>query len=517
MQPEQLFNCMKKYIKKEWVICFFSAVFFGLAAHLFKITNFIPNWDSLLNLYNDQNKTNLGRCFLGFACSFSTYYDLPWINGFLSLIYVGLSAVCVSELFEIKSRISLVLIGGLMATFPTVTSTLAYNYTADGYFLALLSICLAVIVCVRFHRGLLPAAVLIAFGLGIYQAYITFAMVLMLIYLVDELLFKQINMKQFWTMSCRFAVCGVLGGIGYWMSMKITVFISGIQLSEYQNIDKSFSLQEMNFFSSVLRAGYKFLKYFFDFSSGINLFLIINIILFSGLSILFLYSFWAQKTYRQFWRIFLTGMCLIAIPFASYALYFVNPILDYHNLMVMCLCLIYILPVLFYERLSELSDRMFIIKQWGILGLSALTIFNFILIANISYQKLYMSYGKSYGVIIRLADRIEQLPGALECNKLAVIGCLPGSESISVDFPPDMTGITDDYIIRKQDTMMQENVTQAMLQDYCGITFEDTTEDDIRAVCKKEEFSQMNEWPEQNSVSIIGDILVVNFGGEKDE
>ena len=160
---------------------------------------------------------------------------------------------------------------------------------------------------------------------------------------------------------------------------------------------------------------------------------------------------------------------------------------------------------------------MFIIKQWGILGLSALTIFNFILIANISYQKLYMSYEKSYGVIIRLADRIEQLPGALECNKLAVIGCLPGSESISVDFPPDMTGITDDYIIRKQDTMMQENVTQAMLQDYCGITFEDTTEDDICAVCKKEEFSQMNEWPEQNSVSVIGDILVVNFGGETDE
>ena len=197
MQPEQLFNCMKKYIKKEWVICFFSAVFFGLAAHLFKITNFIPNWDSLLNLYNDQNKTNLGRCFLGFACSFSTYYDLPWINGFLSLIYVGLSAVCVSELFEIKSRISLVLIGGLMATFPTVTSTLAYNYTADGYFLALLCMCLAVIVCVRFYRRLLLAAVLIAFGLGIYQAYITFAMMLMLIYLVDELLFKHINMKQF--------------------------------------------------------------------------------------------------------------------------------------------------------------------------------------------------------------------------------------------------------------------------------------------------------------------------------
>lgn len=517
MQPEQLFNCMKKYIKKGWMICFFSAVLFGLAAHLFKITNFIPNWDSLLNLYTDQNKTNLGRCFLGFACSFSTYYDLPWINGFLSLIYVGLSAVCVSELFEIKSRIPLVLIGGLMVTFPTVTSTLAYNYTADGYFLALLCMCLAVIMCVRFHRGLLPAAVLIAFGLGIYQAYITFAMVLMLIYLVDELLFKQINIKQFWTMSCRFAVCGVLGGIGYWMSMKITVFMSGIQLSEYQNIDKSFSLQEMNFFYSVLRAGYKFLKYFFDFSSGIDLFLIINIILFSGLSILFLYSFWAQKTYRQFWRIFLSGMCLIAIPFASYALYFVNPILDYHNLMVMSLCLIYILPVLFYERLSELSDRMFIIKQWGILGLSALTIFNFILIANISYQKLYMSYEKSYGVIIRLADRIEQLPGAMECNKLAVIGCLPGSESISVDFPPDMTGITDDYIIRKQDTMMQENVTQAMLQDYCGITFEDTTEDDICAVCKKEEFSQMNEWPEQNSVSVIGDILVVNFGGETDE
>lgn len=514
MQPEQALIWARSRIKREWVVCFSAAICFGLLAHIYKFTNFLPNWDSLLNLYTDQNKTNLGRCFLAAACSISSYYDLPWVNGLFSLVYIAGAAVCVSELFHIQKTIPLVLIGGLMATFPTVTSTLAYNYTADGYFLALLCMCAAVLMAVRWRKGGLPAAILIAFGLGIYQAYITFAMVLMLLYLIDQLLFKKMKLKQFWSMVGRFAACGISGAAGYWLSMKMLLLLSGAALSGYQNIDGAFSFQSIRFFQAIFRAGFQFLMYFFDFSHGINLFLILNIILVLVIAVLFLLAFWVQKTAQELWRLGLLLLCMMAIPLASYALYFASPVLDYHNLMVMCLCLIYILPVVFYERLSELPSTAVAVKQWSIAGLSALTIFNFTLLANISYQKLHMSYEKSYGVIVRLADRIEQLSGAEGCEKIAVIGCLPGSESISVNFPPDMTGITDSYIIRKQDTMMQENVTQAMLRDYCALSYEDTTGEELQEIRQSEEFRQMDCWPEQNSVAVIGDTLVIQFGEE---
>lgn len=516
MCPEQTLAYIKAHVKKEWVICFMAALFFGMLAHIYKLTNFLPNWDSLLNMYTDQNKTNLGRCFLMYACSISSYYDLPWLNGILSLIYIAGSAVCIVELFEVKRKIPAALIGGLMVTFPTVTSTLAYNYTADGYFLALLCMCVAVLLVVRCRRGVIPAAFLIAFGVGVYQAYITVAMILMLVYLIFQLLFENLSKSQFWKWIRKFATCGILGCAGYWVSLKGMLLFSNAELSQYQNIDEAFSLHSVRFIKAILWSGYRFLKYFFDFSKGINLFLILNCVLVLLIISLFLLAFYVKKTVREPWRFCMILLCAIMIPIASYALYFISA-MDYHNLMVMCLCMIYILPLLFYERLTELSVSASVIKQWVILGVSILIIYNFIVLANISYQKMHIAYEKSYGVILRVADRIEQLPEAKECKKIAVLGYLPESEKISVNFPPDMTGITDSYIIRKQDTMMQENVTQAMLRDYCGIEYEDTTEEDIQKLRETKECIQMKAWPEENSVTVIEDTLVIKFGGEMDE
>lgn len=514
MQPEQILSWIKMKIKKEWIISFFAVVFFGSLAHFYKFTNFLPNWDSLLNLYTDQNKTNLGRCFLAAACSFSSYYDLPWINGLFSMIYIAISAICVSELFQIRKFVPLVLISGMMVTFPTVTSTLAYNYTADGYFLALLCACVAVIVVIRCRWGVLAASIFLTISLGIYQGYITFTMVLMLIYLIDQLLFYHIKLKQFLSMSVRFGICGILGAAGYWLSMKVLLLFSDEVLSDYQNIDSTFNMEGVHILHAIKQAGYRFLVYFFDFSHGINLFLILNIILVFILACFFLLAFFMEKTIKEPCRLILVFLCIIMLPFASFALYFLNSVLDYHNLMLMCLCLIYIMPIIFYERLTMITEKYAIIKQWAIILLSLLTIYNFILLANISYQKMHMAYEKSYGVIIRLADRIEQIPKTASCKKIAVIGCLPGSNSISVNFPPDMTGITDSYIIRKQDTEMQENVVQAMLRDYCGLFYEDTTEKEIETIQQQPEFYQMNCWPAQNSIAVIGDTLVIQFEEE---
>ena len=64
---------------------------------------------------------------------------------------------------------------------------------------------------------------------------------------------------------------------------------------------------------------------------------------------------------------------------------------------------------------------------------------------------------------------------------------------------------------------MHENVLQAMLRDYCGISYEDTTQEEVQKIYSTEEFNKMGCWPEDNSVSVIDDILVIKFGGEINE
>ena len=181
--PEQTFMKLKKRVKKEWIICFTAAMLFGFAAHIYKLVNWLSNWDSLVFRYDAMNMTHFGRWLLSAACGISSYYDLPWLGGLFSLFYISLGAVCVSELFGFKKNVMLILTGGLIAVFPTVTSTLAYNYTADGYFLAFFLACLSVLLIEKGKKGFLLGTILIAFVLGIYQAYITVSVGLILLYL----------------------------------------------------------------------------------------------------------------------------------------------------------------------------------------------------------------------------------------------------------------------------------------------------------------------------------------------
>ena len=136
----------REKVKPSWKTAFWSAFVLGLLVHIYKFTNMLPNWDGMHNFYNSQNMVATGRWFLPVACSFSSWYDLPWLNGLLSLVYIGITAAMVAEVFHMENPCLVILSSGLLVSFPAITATMAYEYTADGYMLAMvlasLSVCL---------------------------------------------------------------------------------------------------------------------------------------------------------------------------------------------------------------------------------------------------------------------------------------------------------------------------------------------------------------------------------------
>ena len=134
--PEKVLKKLNAQILPQWKVCFFSALFVGLIAHLYKITNWLPNWDSLVFRYDSQNMISLGRWFLPVACSFSSFYDLPFLNGIIAIVFHALSAVCICKMLNVQKKITAGLIGAVVLAFPTVTSVMMYNYVADGYSIA---------------------------------------------------------------------------------------------------------------------------------------------------------------------------------------------------------------------------------------------------------------------------------------------------------------------------------------------------------------------------------------------
>ena len=141
--PEKIFEKIKKSILPQWKTSFCFALLFGLIAHLYKITNWLPNWDSLVFRYDSQNMLSMGRWFLPVASAASSFYDLPWITGLIAILFFALGGVVICKIFSVKKNITAALIGASVITFPTVTSVLLYNYVADSYALSFLLATLA--------------------------------------------------------------------------------------------------------------------------------------------------------------------------------------------------------------------------------------------------------------------------------------------------------------------------------------------------------------------------------------
>ena len=514
--PEKIFSNIKNRIMPQWWVCFYSALTIGMLAHFYKITNWLPNWDSLVFRYDAQNMIGLGRWFLPVVCSFSSFYDLPFLNGIISIILHAVSAVCICKVLDVKKNVTAFLIGAMIVSFPTVTSVMMYNYVADGYSFAFLLSCMAVICITEKKPRYIAAVCLIALSVGIYQAYITVVIMLLLFKLIDRLVFEKEDVSSVLKSSLAYMLVGILGMALYYIILKLLLFISGESLLEYQGIDSAFSVSNINLFASLYSIKEIFLGYFFDFVNGLNLFTFLNIAVFTVTTYVYIEVSAKNKLFKSPLKMIVLSVLLILLIIGSKALAFINPSIDYHNLMLMGYCVFYLFFVMLYENRCDKNEKRSIIKSWTVLIISLVIIINQIVLSNVCYHKAQMSYEKSYGTLIRLADRIEQAPGADLCEEIVVIGALDDSKDYSVSFPPDITGITDGFILRADDEQVGQSVLCSALNDYAHKNYKFLSGERKQELLSRDEVINMNKWPLKDSVMVVDNVIVIKLGADSE-
>lgn len=531
MLPEQFFTKINQKIKAEWRFAFFSAFLLGFLVHLYRLTNPLLTWDSIYNFHDPQNTIHLGRCFLTLTCGISSYYDLPAVNGLLSLLYLSLTVVCITELFGLKKRLSIFLTAAVTLTFPTVASTLLYMYTADGYFLAMLLAALAVLLTLKYRLGFLPGLLLLCLSYGSYQAYISYAVMLSLIWALLQLLTTKISLKNFFRQMARFLLLGISGTLLYIVANKLLSVLEGIRASDYQGV----STMKIPGFTEILHAVpaavTEFVYFFFGPLDVVNLFKILNLLLFALLFVLVICSFRKSGIFKAPARLILCLVCFGLLPFGCCLIYFVTPDVRYHMLMMMGFSLIYLLPVLLTDRLSDtasctvLSSRASSMASerqtsehaqtskcfaaplsWAVLALTLLTAYNFALIDNIAYIHAGHSYEKTYALAVEMMDRIEQTEGYEDASRLCVIGHFDNSDKISINFPPNMTGIKEGYLATEQ------NHFAAFFETYLSLELEGCSEEEQKAIGASSVVQGMGSWPAKDSVRIKNDIVIIKIG-----
>ena len=511
--PENVFKKWRATIAPQWWVCFWAAIAVGLTAHLYKITGWLPNWDSLVFRHDPQNMVVLGRWFLPVVCSFSSLYDLPFLNGVIAILFHALGAVCICRLLNVEKNGTAFLIGGVVATFPTVTSVLMYNYVADGYAVAFFLATLAALLMTQEKPRYLIAAVLITLSVGIYQAYLTVTVTLILIKLIDDTAHRDVPAVTTLKRAVPMLLTGLAGMAVYTVVLKVLLKVLSMEMLEYQGLNTT-SMASINIAATLYTIKETFFGCFFDLSGGINVYVALNAVILVLTVAYFLKRIIQNKIYKKPLSLALIVLLAVLLIPGAALLAFINPKVDYHNLMRMGYVAFYLLFILLYERGTESGDTRAAAQSWIVLVVAGILLTNQVVIANLSYHKAQMAYEKSYGVLVRIADRIEQTPEADTCDKVLVLGALEDSESYSVNLTPDITGITDGYILRADDEVVGQSVLCSALNDYCGTSYAFVSGAEKDAIAARDDVVQMGVWPAKDCITVIDGTLVIKLSAE---
>ena len=175
----------RSFMERRHLCAFASVMFFGIVANIGMLTNKFSFHDDMGALFHVGATVTSGRWLLELLGQWSEdiwgVFSLPVCSGLLSLFLLAASSVIIVDIFEIQSLGNCVLMGGLLVAFPAVFSVFAYMFTAPYYFLAFFMTVMGAYLIIRFRWvGYILGIILIGSAMGIYQAYLPVAVMILL-------------------------------------------------------------------------------------------------------------------------------------------------------------------------------------------------------------------------------------------------------------------------------------------------------------------------------------------------
>ncbi len=508
--PMQLLQQWKSRISPEAKIAGLSALIAGLLIHMPILLSDIPNHDGLDSIYFDQNMITSGRWFLGTACGLTSYFTLPWLIGLLGLVFLAAAAAVLAELLEMKNKLLIGLMGGLLAAFPALASTFAYVYTLDGYMLALLLAVLSVYLTKRYRLGSISGAVCLAFSMGIYQAYLPFA-VLLCLYEAVIVCMSEGKIAAKCKKIANYLIMGVLGAVLYYVILQILLKIQGKELANYQGINGMASAPFAGIGAMIADIYHDFAAFTLKgnvifnnvFSAAACAVLVIAL----ALTVLLFCK--RRKWYRSPYFYPILIVLALGLPVCTNLILIVSPQVTYHLLIRYQWVLYPILALAFCDRYlsEECGCKMGPVIEWCALLAAAVMVFNYAVSDNIAYSNLSKRYEKTYAYCVRLLDRIEQTEGYYRGIPIAMIGVV-GDEQFPVT---DITGkVTDNMIGMSGDMLLYTGANyEKFIRHYLGASLNILEPEAMADIYYSDEYVQMDSFPGANSTKVVDGILYV--------
>ena len=226
-------------------LSFFCVLFFGLFSHGMGLLNKLSHQDDIANLFSFGATITSGRWMLHVlswleALLFGTgNASLPFYNGLISVFCVGAVCILLVDLLKIRNKVFCALLGCFLIAFPVLTALFSYMFTSHPYMIGLLMMMIgAYLICretVWWMKG--AAVILVGASIGVYQAWLSVLLAVLLIYDIIELSEKE-RIHIFFQRIGIQVICVVGGVLAYFAANRFFLNKFGVELTSYQGIDR---------------------------------------------------------------------------------------------------------------------------------------------------------------------------------------------------------------------------------------------------------------------------------------
>lgn len=538
----EIMKLFREKVKKEWKTAFLTAVIAGFLVHTYKFTNYFPNHDGLFNFWSTQNMVASGRWFLAPACAVSSFFDVPWIVGIFSIVFMALTAVLLTEIFEMKNLWLISLSSGLLVSFPAITETMFFEFTADGYMLAMM-LAAAAVYLTRMTAGIcwkngVGAGICICLTCAIYQAYVSFAFVLAVCYFMWELLENRHQTGTYWKWVGFQAVVFATGLALYYCIWQVIMKLMSIAPASYEGISSMGTFSQGTLLAAAKQCIVSFIWFFLERNPllyGVSVYSVLGILFGGAFVAICGIAFHASGLRKRPVEAILFGLCILVLPFGCYLCYFISPGVEYYTRMLQSIVILYILLGVLCERWGN-----GVCRNLAVLLLTCV-IFNHSVTANVCYAYLNRCHEQSLAIATELSTRIHLADDGTAEN-VAFYGSVGGNWTVSEENLMDAStvGTLGPLKMVNYSLLSDHDLIVLVLDQYLDFTLEYYRTHDVQMpqysfsqtapvpqgyvlrfpiadrstmdrVFASELFEQMGIWPGKDSVKQIGKTIVVRF------
>ncbi len=488
------------------------------AAYGYGMTNNIANYDSVYNVTAFTGGEVSGRWALSLlsraARRLHIGASVPFFNILISVLLLSLAAVLICEVLGLRSGRSWVLTGVVTLSFPAVASMTFFSYTMPYYALAVLLIAGATLLTRRLPKPLcfLVYSLLLAFAVGIYQAFYPFAVMLAVLAMTADCLDPETGPGPLLGKGLLYIAAICLSYLWYRLGLKAVLLVLGQKLTGYQGIDQMGKL-ELRTLPAILGQMYRhfFLLPGHDYLSltGEPISRICVLLLFL-LSVLLLVLGWREKNpWKIVGTVFLLGL---ALPVSSNLILLMVPDGTTYTLMALGLLSLFLLPILLWDRLSIPRAGLRRVLGGALAAVLLLSSLEYVYLSNGCYRVLEWHNIQTENYYVTLMTRVKAAEGYDDSFPVLYAGKVIADESYADPWKETVFNYGGLRQFDSEDPCnngFNEFSRDRFVRSYLGYTVRPLRAEEQKRFASV--LAEMSTYPSDGSIRVVDGTVLIKF------